>query len=150
MKNFSWSSKNLWMQVIILTLSIVAGLGVELPANPADIAGSIVNTLSTSGVYAVAGILIVSVIGPVYNFIRTKPKLTLSGVLGDPNNWVYFGSFAVSLLVMVGINVPGGTAEQVVNAIFVKDWAALVTLIFGNLISPLIRYFIDKNKTATV
>lgn len=148
-KAFSVTSKNLWFQISLLILGIVAGLGVKLPSDPAAIADNIVNTLSTSGIYAVIGILVVSVIGPIYNFVNTKPKLSLSAFVGDPNNWVYIGSFVASLLVLVGIPIPDGTAAQIVNAIFVKDWAALAAVFVGSVLTPLVRFFMDRaNKPA--
>lgn len=144
-KAFSLNSRNLWFQVALLILGIMAGLGVHLPSSPELIAGDIVNTLSNSGIYAVIGIMVVSVIGPIYNFIKSKPKLSLSAFVADPNNWVYIVSFAASCLILIGVNVPDGTAQQIVSAIFVKDWAALASVMVGSVIVPLVRFFIDKN-----
>lgn len=148
-KAFSVTSKNLWFQISLLILGIIAGLGVKLPSDPASIADSIVNTLSTSGVYAVIGILVVSVVGPIYNFVNTKPKLSFAAFVGDPNNWVYIGSFIASLLVLVGIPIPEGTAAQIVNAVFVKDWAALAAIFVGSVLTPIVRFFMDRANKPT-
>ena len=150
-KAFSVTSKNLWFQVTLLILGIIAGIGVKLPGDPAAIAENLVNTLSTSGVYAVIGIAVVSIIGPIYNFIQTKPKITFSTFADDPNNWVYVGSFAASMLILLGVPIPDGTAQEVVRAIFVKDWAGLAAIFVGSVLTPLVRFFIDKsNKPATL
>lgn len=60
---------------------------------------------------------------------------------------IYAASFALGLLVMIGINIPDGTAAQLVGAIYAKDWGALVTLAFANIIDPIVRYFLDRKNT---
>ena len=141
---FSTSSKNFWFQIVLFALSIAAGLGIDLPSSPEVITGDLINTLSSSGLYAVMGILIVSVVGPVYNFIKSKPKLSLSTFLADANNWVYIVSFAASLLVLVGVAIPDGTAQEIVRAVMVKDWAAVGSVGLSAIIVPLVRFFIDR------
>lgn len=143
-KQFSTTSKNFWFQLVLFALSIAAGLGINFPSSPETITTDILNTFSTSGIYAVAGILIVSVIGPVYNFVKSKPKLSLSAFLADANNWVYIVSFAASGLVLLGVAIPDGTAEQIVRAVMVRDWAAIGSVGLSSIIVPLVRYFIDR------
>jgi hypothetical protein len=143
-KAFSLSSKNLWFQVTLLLLAIAAGLGINFPSSPEAIAGDIVNTFTNSGIYAVIGILVVSVIGPIYNFIKSKPKLSLKAFVADANNWVYIVSFLASGAILLGINIPAGTAEQLVAAVFARDWAGIASVAVGSIVVPLVRYFIDK------
>lgn len=149
-KQFSFASTNLWFQVVLFALAIMAGLGIKLPSSPDAIAGDIVNTFNNSGIYAVIGILVVSVIGPVYNFIKSKPKLSLSAFIADPNNWVYFVSFIASLAVIAGIAIPPGTAENLISAVFARDWAAVASVAVGSIVVPLVRFLIDRaNKPET-
>jgi hypothetical protein len=143
-KAFSLSSKNLWFQVALLLLAIGAGLGINFPSSPEAIAGDIVNTFSNSGIYAVVGILVVSVIGPIYNFVKSKPNLSLKAFLADANNWVYIVGFISAGAVLIGINIPAGTAEQLVAAVFARDWAAVASVAVGSVLVPLVRYFIDR------
>ncbi len=143
-KAFSLSSKNLWFQVALLLLAIGAGLGINFPSSPEAIAGDIVNTFSNSGIYAVVGILVVSVIGPIYNFVKSKPKLSLKAFLADANNWVYIVGFISAGAVLIGINIPAGTAEQLVVAVFARDWAAVASVAVGSVVVPLVRFFIDR------
>lgn len=143
-KAFSLTSKNLWFQLALLILAIGAGLGINFPSSPEAIAGDIVNTFSNSGIYAVIGILVVSVIGPVYNFVKSKPKLSLSAFIADPNNWVYIVGFLASGAILLGINIPAGTAEELVAAVFARDWAGIASVAVGSILVPLVRYFIDK------
>lgn len=143
-KQFSTTSKNFWFQLVLFGLSIAAGLGIKFPSSPEAITTDLLNTFSTSGIYAVAGILIVSIVGPVYNFVKSKPKLSLSAFLADANNWVYIVSFAASVLVLLGVAIPDGTAEQIVRAVMVRDWAAIGSVGLSSIIVPLVRYFIDR------
>lgn len=149
-KQFSTSSKNFWFQAVLLVLSIAAGLGIKLPSSPELITTDLLNTFSTSGIYAVAGILIVSIIAPVYNFVKSKPKLSLTTFLADPNNIVYIVSFAASVLVLLGVAIPDGTAEQIVRAVMVRDWAAIGSVGLSSIIVPLVRYFIDRAASKTI
>ena len=143
-KAFSLSSKNLWFQVVLLLLAIAAGLGINFPSSPEAIAGDIVNTFTNSGIYAVIGILVVSVIGPIYNFIKSKPKLSFSAFIADANNWVYIVSFLASGAILLGINIPAGTADQLVAAVFARDWAGIASVAVGSIVVPLVRYSIDQ------
>jgi hypothetical protein len=143
-KNFTASNPNFIARIIIFVLSVFTLIGVQFPSSPEAIADNITTTVSTSGIIAVAGILLVSVIMPIYNLVRTKPKITISTIFGNPNFWIYAGSFAFGLLVLVGIHIPEGTAAELVGAIWAKDWAALSTIAFTNIIDPVIRYFLDR------
>lgn len=143
-KNFKASNPNFIARLMIFVLSIFTVIGVRLPESPEVITDKITTTISTSGFVAVAGILLISVFMPIYNLVKTKPKITLSTIIGNPNFWIYFASFALGLLVMIGINIPDGTAAELVGAIYAKDWGALVTLAFANIVDPIVRYFLDR------
>jgi len=146
-KNFSATNPNFIARLMIFGLSILTIIGVQFPESPEMITDKITTTISTSGFVAVAGILLISVLMPIYNLVKTKPKITLSTIIGNPNFWIYAASFALGLLVMIGINIPDGTAAQLVGAIYAKDWGALVTLAFANIIDPIVRYFLDRKNT---
>lgn len=150
MSQFKFNSKNLWFQITMLVLAISAGIGIRLPSSPEALAENIVNTFTTSGLYSVIGILVVSVIGPVYNFVRSRPKLSLSAFLADPNNWVYIVGFVLSIMTLFGIAIPEGTAQEIVRAVYVKDWAAIGGIGLAAIIVPVVRFFMDKNKAAPV
>ena len=38
----------------------------------------------------------------------------------------------------------GGTVEQIVGAVYAKDWGTLTFVLFSNVLNPLIRWFKDK------
>lgn len=142
--NFSASNPNFWARLLIFVFSVLALIGIKFPDNPTAIATDITTSLSTSGFVAVLGVLAISVIMPIYNFIKTKPKLTAAAIFGSPNFWIYLLSFVFGVAVIVGINVPDGTSEQVIAAIYAKDWTALFTVAMTNIVDPLIRWFRDR------
>ena len=143
-KNFTASNLNFVARLAIFNLSVLAMIGVNFPDSPEAIAGQISTSLSSGGVTAVILIVAVSVIMPIYNLIRTKPKITLASVIGNPNFAIYAGTFAFGMLILLGINIPEGTAEELVGAIYAKDWSALISIASANVLDPIVRYFLDK------
>lgn len=146
-KQFDKNNLNFWARLVIFFLGLLTVIGVKLPESPEALGEQITTTISTSGFYAVLGIIAVSLLMPIYNLIRTKPKITAASVFGSPNFWIYLGSFVAGILILVGINIPEGTASEVVSAIYAKDWTLLTTLILTNILDPVIRWFADKRKT---
>lgn len=145
-QSFSAANPNFWARLLIFFFSVVAMLGVQFPQSPDVLTGNILNTLSQGGTYAVIGVLVVSVIMPIVNLIRTKPKITIYTLIGSPNFWIYTATFVAGILVLFGIKVPDGTAEAMVSAAWVKDWGALFSIAITNLLDPIIRAFVDKKK----
>lgn len=151
MKNaFSFSSSNLWVNAITFVLATVALAGVQLPANPNSLSLDIVNTLNNAGFIAVIGIIALNVANPIYHAFL-KGEINFKGVLGSPNFWINAGSLAAGVLVLFGLEFPNGTVEQIVGAIYSKDYSALLFVVFSNVMNPLIRWFRDKaNATPAV
>lgn len=145
-QNFSAANPNFWARLLIFFFSVVAMLGVQFPQAPEALTGNILNTLSSGGTYAVIGVLVVSVIMPIVNLVRTKPKINVYTLIGSTNFWIYAASFVFGILVLFGIQVPDGTAEAMVSAAWVKDWGSLFSIALTNLLDPIIRAFIDKKK----
>lgn len=146
---FSLNSSNLWVNIITFILASVALAGVELPANPNSISLDIVNTLNSAGVIAVAGIILLNVANPIYHAF-VKSSFDFKAMVGSPNFWVNLGSLIAGLAVLVGISFPDGTVEQIVGAIYSKDFSALALTLFTNVLNPLIRYFRDKKLSQAV
>jgi len=143
-KNFSASNLNFWARLVIFILGLLATIGIRFPQDPVSLGTDIVSTLSTGGWYSVLGLMAVSVIMPIYNFIRSKPKISLMAFLGSPNTWLYLATFLVGVMITLGINVPEGTGEAIVGAIYGKDYIGLVTIMATNILDPLIRWFRDR------
>lgn len=143
-QHFDASNLNFWARLLIFLFSVLAMIGIKFPDAPTAMAVDITTSLSTSGFIAVVGILAVSVIMPIYNFIRTKPKINFLAVLASPNFWIYLGSFIFGIAVLYGIKIPDGTADQIVGAIYAKDWTGLFTIAIGNIVDPIVRWFRDR------
>lgn len=143
-KNFDATNLNFWARLVIFVLGLLATLGVKFPADPVSLGTDIVTTLTTGGWYAVLGLMAISVIMPIYNFIRSKPKLSLAAFLGSPNTWLYLATFLVGVTIVLGIKVPEGTGEAIVGAIYAKDWSGLISIMAMNILDPFIRWLRDK------
>ncbi len=143
-KNFDAGNLNFWARLAIFAFSVLAMIGIKFPDDPTTMAVDIVTSISTSGFIGVVGILAVSVIMPIYNFARTKPNISLEAIFGSPNFWIYLVSFLVGVAVLFGINIPNGTAEQLVGAVYAKDWIGLFSVAFANIVDPIIRWFRDR------
>lgn len=153
-KNFDSKNPNFAARLIIFALSILAMIGVKFPEASDVIADNITNSLSGGGYFALIAVLGISVVMPIVNFIRSKPNLNFKAIvltlIGSPNFWIYFGNFIFGLVILLGINIPGGTAEEIVGAVYAKDWTGLLLIAVANIFDPLIRYFRDKKNELSV
>lgn len=142
---FSWSSSNLWVNLVTFVLAGFALAGVELPENPNSLSTEIVTLVKGGGYIAVIGIIILNVANPLYHAV-IKSAFNLKAMLGSPNFWVNLGSLAASAVAAFGLAFPDGTIEQIVGAIYAKDYSALIFLLIANIGNPLIRWFREKKK----
>lgn len=152
-KNFDAKNPNFAARLIIFALSVLAMIGVKFPEAPGVIADNITNSLSGGGYFALITVLGISVVMPIVNFIRSKPALNFKTIvltlIGSPNFWIYLGNFIFGLVILLGIDIPTGTADEIVGAVYGKDWTGLLLIAVTNIFDPLIRYFRDrKNELA--
>ncbi len=150
-KNFDFSSPYFWTAFISFLLSIAAAFGIEFPESPDAVAGQLVTTVNNSGLFAVWGVVAVSIIGPIWAFIQKQKsgngkKITFHDVISSTSTWIAFLSLIFAILVIVGVNIPQGTAQSAVAAIFAKDWGAVLAIGFSNFLNPLIRYLKDRKQ----
>lgn len=143
-KKFSASSPGFLYTVIVLILTALAAAGVQFPSTPEQITGDIITGLSSSGVWAISGMIITSILFPFYN--AYKKGLKWYDILGSTATWIAFGNAVFGLLLLAGIMIPDGTAEAVVGAIQQKDWGNLFNLFLVNILTPVIRWIKDKKK----
>lgn len=143
-KNFDAANPNFWARILISGLGLLAVLGIKFPSNPEVLGTDLANSFTNGGLYAVLGIITISVLMPIYNFVRSKPKVNLVAFFGSPNTWIYLVTGAFALLMYFGISIPGGTAEALVGAIFTKDFGGAITIIALNVLDPIIRWLRDK------
>lgn len=144
-KKFDVTSPGFIYTLVVLALSIFAASGVQFADDPQTLAVGIVTTLSESGVYAIIGVLISSVIFPVWNFVKQGGKFTVKNIFSSTLVWFAIGNTALALVALTGFLIPAETVGNVIGAIQTKDWGALTLTIFANIVNPLIRYLKDKN-----
>lgn len=146
---FSFRSPHFWLGLLSLLFGAGAVAGISFPASPETLAESIVTTVSQNGIYSVVGLLAVSVIGPIVVFLqRGGPKITWAEFFSSTALWVYVAGFVASILVAVGIKIPAETPEQIVAAVYAKDWAALVSVLLVNVLNPIIRWIKARRAAA--
>ena len=112
---------------------------------PIDVlADSLATTLSTQGIYAIVGILVVSVLGPIYTAISKK---SFMAIWSSVSTWTYHAIAVAAGLTLLGIAVPPGSAEALVAAIWAKDWASVGSIGAMSFLVPLIRWIKSKSQT---
>lgn len=140
-KFFEVSSPGFLYSVIVSALTIFAGAGVAFPKVPIDLGTEIVNSFNTGGVYALIGVIVASVVFPIYNAISAG-TFSLKGIFSRNLTWIALGNIAVSGLALTGFVLPDGTPEQIVGAVSAKDWMSVVSIValtVGNTLLRLIK-----------
>lgn len=143
---FSASSPGFIYTIVVLALTFLASLGVNLSDSPDAIAGGLISSFSSGGIWALSGILLTSVLFPIYNLWRQKIPITWKNVFRSTANWIALGNVAFSAALLFGIAIPVGTVEAIVKAIGMQDWGALFNLFLVNIATPLIRWIKERNK----
>lgn len=141
---FNTKSPGFLYSVIVAVLTVFAVSGVHFPTSAEQLAGEITTTLSTSGIYAIIGVVVASVVFPIYNAVKSGLKFSLATIFGSTLTWVAIGNIILSLLALTGIVLPDGTLEQIIGAVQVKDWGALVNIIFVTIVPTIVRWIKDK------
>jgi hypothetical protein len=143
-KKFDPKSPGFLFSLFTFVLTAFAASGISLPDDPAAIAGEITTSLSTGGIYAIFGVLITSVLLPLYNGFKAG-KFSLQSMLSSTSTWIAFGTAGFAAIAVTGFVVPTGTVEQIVAAVEAKDWMGLVSIIAINVGNTLIRFLKDRN-----
>lgn len=146
---FSVTSPGFLYSAIVLVLTIFAVSGVQFPTSTEQLAGEIVTTLSASGVYAIIGVVVASVVFPIYNAARSGLGFSLATIFGSTLTWIALGNIILSLLALYGFILPDGTLEQIIAAVQTKDWISLGSLFVTTIVPTLIRWIKDRNKPVT-
>lgn len=143
---FNAGSPGFLYTIIVTVLTIFAVSGVQFPTSAEVLAGDITTTLSTSGIYAIIGVIVSSVAFPIYNAVKSGLKFSAATIFGSTLTWISIGNIILSLLAIYGFVLPDGTLEQVIGAVQTKDWMALGSLFFTTIVPTVVRWIKDKNK----
>ena len=147
---FTSSSPNFLASILIFVLFLLTSLGIKFGGTPDVVAGEVITVFGTGSLITIISIMAISIGMPIYNFFKTKPKINILEWLGSPNTWIYVGTFVVSLLMLLGIEIPAGTPEAIVAAIVNGNWEALVTVAATNILNPLIRWLRDRGNEVKI
>lgn len=145
-KFFDAGSPGFLYSVITAALTIFAGMGVAFPKIPVELGSDIVNSFNTGGVYALIGVIVASVVFPIYNAISAG-TFSLKGIFSRNLTWIAIGNALVAGLALTGFVLPDGTPEQVVGAVSAKDWMGVVSIValtVGNTILRLIKQKVQQ------
>ncbi len=147
-KIFSVSSPGFAYTAIVLALTALAAAGVTFPDSPEQITGQIITGLSQSGVWAISGIILTSVLFPFYNAF--KKGLHWYDIFGSTATYIAFANTLFAAVFLLGITIPDGTAEAIVGAVIQKDWGAVFNLFLVNIATPVIRWIKDRKRIASI
>ena len=143
-KIFDAKSPGFLYSVIIGVLTIFAVIGIQFPTPVEILAGDIETTLSTSGIYAIIGVVISSVIFPIYNAFKSGLKFNFTTVFSSTLTWIALGNIVLALLALTGFVLPDGTLEQIIGAVQTKDWISLGGLFFTTIVPTFVRWVKDR------
>lgn len=142
---FNVSSPGFLYTVIVAPLTIFAISGVHFPTSAEILAGDITTTLSTGGIFAIIGVIVSSVIFPIYNAFKSGLKFSVETIFRSTLTWVALGNIVASLLALTGLALPDGTIEQIVAAVQAKDWISLGSLLVTTIIPTIVRWIKSRN-----
>ena len=141
------SSPGFIYTIVVAFLTIFAASGVQFPDKTADLANEVTTLLSSSGFYSIIGVIVASVAFPIWNAIQKK-TLSFKGVFSSTLTWVAIGNAVFAAIALTGFTLPDGTIEQLVVAISVKDWGAIISMLFTTIVPAIVRLIKDKNAPA--
>jgi len=144
---FNASSPGFIYTLTVAFLTIFAAAGVQFPDKAAALANEVSTTLSSSGFYAIIGVIVASIAFPIWNAIQKK-SLSFNGVFNSTLTWIAIGNALFAGIALTGFTLPDGTVEQLVMAISVKDWGAIISMLVTTIIPAVVRFIKDKNAPA--
>ena len=145
-KFFSASSPGFLYAAVVAVLTIFAAAGVELPKDPASLGTDLVTSLSTGGIFSLVGVIVSSLVFPIYNFVQSGKKFSLPAIFSLNTTWIALGVAVLAAIALTGFVLPDGTVEQIVNAIATKDWMSLISILALTVGNTLIRWFKEKER----
>lgn len=146
-KLFNTSSPGFLYSVIVFVLGVFASTGVTFPKDVSTLGIEIITTLSTGGVWALAGVFVASILYPIFNWYKSGGKFDLAFVFGKRSNVLALMNAVFAGIALTGFILPEGTVEALFQAIVVQDWGALAALVFGPVLDTLIRFIKERKNT---
>lgn len=145
-KVFSTRSPGFLYAAIVAVLTIFAAAGVDLPQDPETLGTELVTSLSNGGIFALVGVIVSSLVFPIYNFVQSGAKFSFAAIFSKTTTWIALGVAASAAIALTGFVLPDGTVEQIVGAVATKDWMSLVSILALTVGNTLIRYIKEKQR----
>ena len=145
-QKFDPKSPGFIASITYVILAALAATGIEFPSDPQTLAGDFETTLNSGGIFAVTGLLVSSIVFPIWNFKKKGGKINGKVILSNNTFWISAVTALLGVALLFGFTVPDGTAEQIVAAVYAKDWGVLVTMIGVPLFNTLIKYFKSRQE----
>ena len=146
---FSTSSPGFIYSIASAILTILAIIGVSFADPIPVLSGQVETSIQGGGFFALVTLVIGSVLFPVWNLIQKKQKINLKTIFGSTANIIALGQALLGIIALTGFVLPAGSLEQVVSAVKMKDWGALIGLLVTSIVPTIIR-FIKSKKTPPV
>lgn len=146
---FSTSSPGFIYSIASAILTILAIIGVSFADPIPVLSGQVETSIQGGSFFALATLVIGSVLFPVWNLIQKKQKINLKTIFGSTANIIALGQALLGIIALTGFVLPAGSLEQVVSAVKMKDWGALIGLLVTSIVPTIIR-FIKSKKTPPV
>jgi len=145
-KFFSVTSPGFLYSAIVAVLTIIAAGGVQLPADPATVGSDFVTSLSTGGIFSLVGVIVSSLVFPIYNFVKSGLKFSFGAIFSLNTTWIALGNAAAAGIALTGFVLPQGTVEQIVGAVGTKDWMGLISILALTVGNTLIRFIKERQR----
>lgn len=146
--NFNSASPGFLYAVIVAVLMVLTGVfGVNFPGTPDQIAGEIFASLNNFGIFALIGVVVSSIVLPVWN-ARTTAGFSWKKLISSRLTLIAVVNLALSGLALIGLVFPDGMVDQIFAAVGAQDWTGLIVIFFNVFLPTVLRWIKTKTGAA--
>lgn len=143
-KVFDAGSPGFLYTVIVSLLTVLTGVfGVTFPGTGDQIAGDVVTSLNSFGIFALVGVVVSSIILPIWNARRTA-GFTWKKLIDSRLTWIALLNIVLSVLAIFGLVFPDGIVEQIFAAAGARDWTAIIFIGVNVIFPTVVRWIKSK------
>lgn len=136
-------ASNAFVSFLSVFFLVLAENGIVIDVDPQ----TLLDTVSSGNLGAILALFIANFLNPITKIVQKFREKGWSGAfLKSPNFWVQTGTAVISLLALIGLMLPEGASENVVNAVFTGDFNLIVMAIVVNVLNPLYHFLFRRNK----
>ncbi len=143
-QTFEANSPGFLYAVIVTVLMVLTGVfGISFPGTPDQIAGEIFASLNNFGIFALIGVIVSSVILPIWN-ARTTAGFSWKKLISSRFTLIALVNLVLSGLAIIGLVFPDGMVDQIFAAVGAQDWTGLIVIFFNVLLPTILRFIKAK------